>query len=592
MSAQKLITEHLDLWTGAIARKSSSGRGNNSKFELAGIRKLRELILELAVRGKLVEQNPEDEPASTLLSRVVCERATLVEKGALKKPRIPKEQLHRYEPPFGIPNSWKWSPLDDLAPTPLFDGDWIESKDQDPNGSIRLLQLADIGIGEFKDASDKHISVEAFKRLNCSKVLPGDVLIARLPSPIGRAAIFPGLEKECITAVDVAILRASGILNSRYIVYALNSPTSRTQVESYGKGATRFRISTGHLKTVLIPVAPLSEQHRIVQKVDELMALCDRLEQQTSDQLEAHETLVDTLLGTLTQSESATDLADNWARLAAHFDTLFATEQSIDKLKQTILHLAVIGRLVEQNTGDAQAEELVIRAAQAKNRLKLQGSLRKSRDVEIAREREFAHKLPHSWRHVRVSDLFHLQNGYAFKSPWFTDKGARLLRNVNISHGFINWDETVFLPEEMAIDFERFALKAGDLVISLDRPLISTGLKYAIIRESDTPCLLLQRVARFQQYHEVVHLRFFEYWLNSELFTSVIDPGRSNGVPHISTGQIEALSFPLPPANEQIRIVQKVDNLIALCDKLKERLNEASDTRCQLADAIVEGALH
>src|SRR5690606_4148142 len=120
------------------------------------------------------------------------------------------------------------------------------------------------------------------------------------------------------------------------------------------------------MEELVVPVPPLSEQHRIVQKVDELMALCDRLEQQTSDQLEAHETLVDTLLGTLTQSENATDLADNWARLATHFDTLFTTEQSIEKLKQTILHLAVIGRLVEQNTGDAQAEELVIRAAQAK----------------------------------------------------------------------------------------------------------------------------------------------------------------------------------------------------------------------------------
>src|SRR5699024_11100803 len=121
---------------------------------------------------------------------------------------------------------------------------------------------------------------------------------------------------------------------------------------------------------------PIEEQHRIVQKVDELMALCDRLEQQTSDQLQAHDTLVDTLLGTLTQSDNATELADNWARLATHFDTLFTTEKSIDKLKQTILQLAVMGRLVEQYN-DQTTDSLISSLTAEKLEMFYAGTIRK-----------------------------------------------------------------------------------------------------------------------------------------------------------------------------------------------------------------------
>ena len=550
MSPEKLITEHLDLWTGAIASKSSSGRGSNSKIDLVGIKKLRALILELAVKGRLIPQEATDEPASRILERLANKA------GSTPKDKAPSSTVASET---SLPMGWAPFRVGDYLNFQY--GKSLPAKERDDSGTVEVY--GSNGVVGF------HAS--ALTNEPC-------IIIGRKGS---AGALNKALGPSWTTDVAYFLHPPHGF-DFDYTYLLLEN----LRLDELGKGI-KPGVNRNEAYSLTAALPPLEEQRRIVQKVDELMALCDRLEQQTSDQLEAHKTLVDTLIGTLTQSENATDLADNWARLATHFDTLFTTEQSIDKLKKTILQLAVMGRLVEQDAGGGQAEELVIRAAQAKKRL----NLRQSRNVEIAIQGEFAHKLPHSWRHVKVSDLFYLQNGYAFKSPWFTDKGVRLLRNVNISHGCINWDETVFLPEEMAIDFERFALKAGDLVISLDRPLIGTGLKYAIIRESDTPCLLLQRVARFQQYHEAVHLRFLEYWLNSELFTSVIDPGRSNGVPHISTGQIGALSFPLPPANEQIRIVRKVDKLIALCEKLKERLNEASDTRCNLANAIVEQAI-
>ncbi|MGL6176436.1 MAG: restriction endonuclease subunit S, partial [Vibrionaceae bacterium] len=184
MATPNLITDHLDLWTSALRAKSSAGRGNSSKLELTGIKKLRELILELAVRGKLVPQDPSDEPASVLLERIAAEKARLVEEGKIKKPKALPE-IGEKEKPFELPLGWEWSRLDWLAPMSLSDGDWIESKDQDINGNIRLIQLADVGVNEFKNVSSKYINDETFNRLNCHELLEGDILIARLPNPIG-----------------------------------------------------------------------------------------------------------------------------------------------------------------------------------------------------------------------------------------------------------------------------------------------------------------------------------------------------------------------------------------------------------------------
>ncbi len=589
MSARELITGHLDLWTGAVTKKSSSGRGSNGKVELRGIEKLRELILELAVRGKLVDQNSNDECASVLLEKISQEKATLAGQGKIKKPkRLPA--LTREDVPFELPNGWQWARIFEVSEL-ITSGSRDWAKYYSESGAI-FITMGNLSRGDYKLRLDniRYVSPPTGGEGARTSLQGGDLVVS-ITGDVGNLGLIPEGFGEAYINQHSCLVRISSLCRNRYHAEFLRSPCAKRQFDEPQRGVKNsFRLSD--MGEMLIPVPPLEEQHRIVQKVDELMVLCDRLEQQTIDQLEAHKTLVDTLLGTLIQSENATELADNWARLAAHFDTLFTTEQSIDKLKQTILQLAVLGRLVEQDAEDVHAKHLVAAATQASENLILEGKLKKPRKFKISNEDKRFRKLPDGWSRVEVGELFQLQNGYAFKSSWFTECGPRLLRNVNISHGYIDWTDSVYLPETMATEFARFELKKGDIVISLDRPLISTGLKYAIIRDCDVPSLLLQRVARFRQYSDVVRTGYLEYWLNSEMFTSSIDPGRSNGVPHISTGQIEALKFPLPPEEEQRRIAQKVDELMALCDQLKERLSQASETRCQLAEAVVQGALN
>jgi hypothetical protein len=168
---------------------------------------------------------------------------------------------------------------------------------------------------------------------------------------------------------------------------------------------------------------------------------------------------------------------------------------------------------------------------------------------------------------TKVGNYITIQNGYAFKSEWFTEEGIRLARNANIGHGVLRWDDTARIPESMASAFERFKLSEGDILISLDRPLISTGVKVARILSVDLSSLLLQRVGRVLGRNDVVDPDYFFAWLRSPRFVDAIDPGRSNGVPHISSKDIERLPFTPPSLLKQRRIVAlqaKADALRAL----------------------------
>ena len=186
-----------------------------------------------------------------------------------------------------------------------------------------------------------------------------------------------------------------------------------------------------------------------------------------------------------------------------------------------------------------------------------------------------------------MGEFVDLLNGYAFKSEWFRSIGVRLVRNVNVAHGSLAWGDAARVEQSVADELSRFALSTGDIVLSLDRPIISTGLKYAVIRQQDLPCLLLQRVARIKPLASALAGDYLELWLNSPEFVGRIDPGRSNGVPHISTRQLQAIPIALPHLAEQRRIVARVEELRRLCADLRQRLTQAREIQSRLADALV-----
>lgn len=587
MAVEQLITQHIDTWTSALRTRSTAGRGTSGKIDLYGIKKLRELILELAVRGKLVPQDPNDEPASELLKRIAAEKAELVKQGKIKKQK-PLPEISEEEKPFELPKGWEWVRFGDISeierggsPRPI--KDYITTEE---NG-LSWIKIGDTDIGgKYISSADEKIKPSGLHKTRM--VYPGDFLLTNSMS-FGRPYIT--LIEGCIHDGWLRISPPS-LLDKDFLYQLLSSPFIIKAFKEKASGAVVLNLNADKVRETFILIPPFAEQQRIVAKVNELMSLCDQLEQQSLTSLDAHSQLVETLLTMLTGSQNAEELAKNWARISQHFDTLFTTETSIDALKQTILQLAVMGKLVPQDPTDEPASELLKRIEQEKAQLVKEGKIKKQKPLPPISEDEKPFELPVGWEWCRLGTLFSFQNGYAFKSEWFSDNGIRLVRNANISHGFVNWADSVSLPESMLSEFKGFSLNIGDVVISLDRPIINTGLKYAFIRECDLPCLLLQRVAKFNSVGNVIFSGFLSKWLESNYFINAIDPGRSNGVPHISTKQLEMTLFPLFSQNEQSKIIMKTNELMEVCDTLKSRLQSAQQTQLHLADALTDAAIN
>jgi restriction endonuclease S subunit len=173
-----------------------------------------------------------------------------------------------------------------------------------------------------------------------------------------------------------------------------------------------------------------------------------------------------------------------------------------------------------------------------------------------------------------IGDYVDILNGYAFKSEWFVDQGIKLVRNINIQHGDINWTNSACITIKKSKEFDKFKLKIDDIVLSLDRPLISTGLKIAKITPSDLPSLLLQRVAKFEL-KDSLNSDYFYYWLQSQNFIKNLKPGRSDGVPHISTKDLKKIKFNPPDIDIQKKIVKLIETEIPIFNKLQEKINSS-----------------
>lgn len=227
----------------------------------------------------------------------------------------------------------------------------------------------------------------------------------------------------------------------------------------------------------------------------------------------------------------------------------------------------------------------------------LTAKVKEARELRDAASRELTHcvvaassRMFASTAETRLGDYARLQTGYAFKSEWFVPDGIRVVRNANVSHGILDWSETVRVPEALRSGFSRFDLKLGDIVVSLDRPIISTGTKVARLRERDLPCLLLQRVARVVVTSDAVDQDYIYAWLRSSAFSAAIDPGRSNGVPHISHRDIEGIPFHAPSRSEQRRIVADFDALHANVDVVKALQADTARELDALMPAILDKA--
>ncbi|MEM7990430.1 restriction endonuclease subunit S, partial [Morganella morganii] len=493
MTVEKLITDHIDIWSSALQTRSAAGRGSNGKIDLYGIKKLRELILELAVRGKLVPQDPNDEPASELLKRIAAEKAELVKQGKIKKQK-PLPEISEDEKPFELPVGWEWTTLSEIATI----NPKIEVTDDEQD--ISFVPMPCIST-RFDGAHDQEIKSWGKVKKGYTHFADGDIAIAKITPCFenSKAVIFKGLKGGVgVGTTELHVARPiSSELNLQYILLNIKSPHYLSMGESMMTGsAGQKRVPRNFFENYPLPFPPIAEQIRIVETFSQLMTICDQLEQQSLSSLDAHQQLVKTLLATLTDSQNAEELAENWVRISQHFDTLFTTEASIDALKQTILQLAVMGKLVSQDPNDEPASELLKRIEQEKTQLVKEGKIKKQKPLPPVSDEEKPFELPVGWEWCRISDIaMFTTSGSRDWAKYYSEKGALFVTMGNLSkYSYdLRMDNLRYVTPPVEGEGLRTKLEPFDLVISItgdvgNLGLIPEGLGEAYINQHT--CLL------------------------------------------------------------------------------------------------------
>ncbi|EOY5420093.1 restriction endonuclease subunit S [Cronobacter dublinensis] len=574
MTVEKLITDHIDIWSSALQTRSTAGRGSNGKIDLYGIKKLRELILELAVRGKLVPQDPNDEPASELLKRIAAEKAELVKQGKIKKQK-PLPEISEDEKPFELPEGWEWVRLGDAVE--VINGRAYKKNEMLLSGTP-LLRVGNLFTSNEWYYSDLELDEDKY-------IDKGDLIYAWSAS--FGPFIWQG--NKVIYHYHIWKLKvfSEPSLNKYFLHDYLASITEK--IKSQGNGIAMLHMTKERMEKQVIALPPIEEQIKIVSKIKELMSFCDQLEQQSLTSLDAHQQLDETLLSTLTDSQNADELAESWARISQHFDTLFTTEASIDALKQTILQLAVMGKLVPQDPNDEPASELLKRIEQEKTKLVKEGKIKKQKPLPPISEDEKPFELPKGWEWVRLGDIGTISGG-----------GTPSKNNEEYWSGDIPWVS----PKDMKVDYISTAeLNISELAVtnSSVRIIPSNSILFVVrgmILAHTFPVAINQREVTINQDMKSISSRLFNmdfllYLMKgmSHQILGLVDRS-SHGTCKLVSEKLFGLQIPLPPLSEQGRINSRIAELMLLCDTLKSRLQSAQQNQLHLADALTDAALN
>jgi type I restriction enzyme S subunit len=565
----EVIIDNLDVWSSALLTKSTSGRGSNGKLEAYGIKKLRELILELAVRGKLVPQDPNDEPASVLLERIVKEKSRLIREGLIKKEKSFSE-IGDDEKSFELPDGWEWSRLQDVS-------SYVQ-RGKGPRyadfGKVQVVSQKCIQWAGFDLSQARYVDDASLYGYQAERFLCKDDLLwnSTGTGTAGRINVVPDVESNSLVADSHVTIIRPLMVSSSFLRCYVAAPGIQQRIEpehenSLVSGTTnQVELNLSAVVQLVVPVPPLAEQYRIVAKVDELMALCDQLEQQQTDSLAAHQTLVASLLGTLIRVESQQEFSAAWARIASHFDTLFTTEASIDQLKQTILQLAVMGKLVPQDPNDEPVSDLLKRIATERGRLVEDGEARQKKVLPDIGKDEVPYVLPKGWGWVRLGQIISISSGDGLTSANMKSAGGIPVYGGNGVNGY--HDKANITKPTLVIG--RVGYYCGSIHITPELAWVTDNAFVTTFSE------------------ENIYLGFL-YWLLRG--TNLKENENATAQPVISGRKVYPIVVGLPPKKEQHRIVAKVDELMAMCDTLKARLAEAHTIQLHLADAIVEQAV-
>ena len=533
------------------------------------IPRLRRFILDLAVRGKLVEQDPNDEPASELLNRIAAKKKRLVEAGEIRKPkRLPAID----EPPYPLPDSWCWLPIREVT---------SDRGQCMPQNAFTYIDVTAIDKENGFIATPKVLHADEAPSRARKIVRKGDVVYSCVrPYLLNVAIIEDDFDPLPIASTAFAILNGHGFVLPRFQWIVLRSPFMVARVEEEMRGQAYPAINDTDFARLPFPLPPLAEQHHIVAKVDELMVLCDRLETARKEQEATRDRLTATSLARLNAPDPDPAVFQNHAAFTLNNLTPLTTRpDQIKALRQTILNLAVRGKLVEQDPKEDYSNQGKLRSDAAAE----------TYDMRAFESRAALFNKPLNWAIEPLSRVASHIVDCLHMTPKWTEEGALCIKTNQVRAGQLDLSSPHFVSENTyRARVNRLEPRQDDVLYIREGGVLGV----ACLVPSNTRLCLGQRLMQIRA-NDAITPQFLELCLNSPWITEfAVEKTTGGAAPRVNMSIVRSYPIPLPPLAEQHRIVAKVDELMAVCDRLEASLAAGEETRGRLVEAVLYEALH
>ena len=483
---------------------------------------LKASILQYAIQGKLVEQRAEEGTGEELYQQIQAEKQRLIKEGKIKKEK-PLLEITDDEIPFDIPESWRWCYVGDLF---LHNTGKAQNSSNLVNGTIKkFITTSNLYWGEFDFTKVKEMLFTDAELERCT-VKKGDLLVCE-GGDCGRSAVWDYDEEVCIQN-HVHRLRPYRDMNIYYFYYLfyLYKNTGRLR----GKGVAIQGLSSEAIHKVVLPLAPLKEQHRIVAKIEGLLPLVDRY-------AAAYEKL-------------------------EQFNAKFPED-----MKKSILQYAIQGKLVEQRAEEGTGEELYRQIQSEKQRLIKEGKIKKEKPLTEIAEDEIPFDIPGNWKWVRLGSVVSVYGGKRIpvgRKLTIEDTGYAYIRVSDMKDGYVSTENLQFVPQDIYPSISRYIIGKEDVFITVAGTIGRVG---KIPPELDGANLT-------ENADRLVFSQLDQTWLikclqSSVVQSQIIDATTKVGQPKLAIVRIQNMMIPLPPLAEQKRIVAKLEEILPLCERLK-----------------------
>lgn len=547
-----------------------------------GIPRLRELVLELAIRGKLVEQDLEEEPARRILERAKAYKAKCSSPGRQGKSSIAAE----FDLPFDPPQGWSWAQMEDCCDikSGVTKGRnllGMECRDY-PYLRVANVQAGYIDLGVMKTIPLPLVELDSYR------LVKGDVLLTEGGDwdKLGRSSVWAGEIDPCIHQNHVFRARCldQGI-RPRWISSFTNSPDGRTYFQSCSKQTTNLAsINMTQLKGCPLPIPPTGEQDRILARVDELMALLDRLGAKRQEREAARAAARDSAIAALQQAPTPDDVETAWLRIQESFRELFATHDDAKQLRKVIYHLGVRGSLVKTTATSGAGKDLLNQIKDSAKLMHNRGEIPKQKPTLPLIASDKPYDLPSSWTWTRLADICSHIVDCLHRTPRYSESGIPAIRTSDMSPGKIDIKNCRKVCENEYIEqAKRLIPKNGDIFYSREG---NFGIA-AVVPDNVKICLS-QRMMQFRVMEGILP-EYFAFALNSPLLYEQARMSTIGAtVPHINIKHLVNFVFPLPTTAEQQMILDKANILLHFVEQLELSLTNKQ----QFASLFAAAAVH